>query len=198
MRLETQIAAAYGLDLLCGDPRWFPHPVKFIGGGYPEMYTAELASNRSMSESIRAFAGAGHPVYAECGGLMYLSQGIETHDGERHELVGLLPVWTQMLKRRKTLGYVEAVPLRDSLFAPTGAVLWGHEFHYSELVPPNGNDQQWAPAYTTRTCRMTAGVAEGFHRGNILASYVHVHFASHAGAASRFVRLCQELMHGTN
>jgi cobyrinic acid a,c-diamide synthase len=168
----------------------------YIGGGYPEMYAAQLASNRSMSQTIRVLADAGHPVYAECGGLMYLSQGIETQDGIRHELVGLLPVWTRMLKRRKALGYVEAVPLRDSLLAPGSAVLRGHEFHYSEIAPLGVTDQQWVPAYATRRRRGTECAVEGFHRGNVLASYVHVHFASHLGAASRFVRLCQESTHG--
>lgn len=168
----------------------------YIGGGYPEVHGAELGSNQSMSESIRMFADAGHPVYAECGGLMYLSQGIETQDGNRHELVGLLPVWTRMLKRRKALGYVEATPLRDSLFATRGAVLRGHEFHYSELLSPGVKDQQWVPAYTTRRRRNAEDAMEGFHRGNVLASYVHVHFASQPGAASRFVQICQESMHG--
>ena len=170
----------------------------YFGGGYPEMYGAQLAANHSMSESIRIFAGAGHAVYAECGGLMYLSQGIETQDGKRHELVGLLPVWTRMLARRKALGYVEAVPLRDSLFTVAGTALRGHEFHYSELVPPGVEDPSWAPAYTTRRRRTAECETEGFHRGNILASYVHVHFASCAGAASRFVQLCQESIDATN
>ena len=168
----------------------------YIGGGYPEMYAAPLASNRSRSQSLRRFASVGHPVYAECGGLMYLSRGIESPDGIRHELVGLLPVWTRMLKRRKALGYVEAVPLGDSLLAPQSAVLRGHEFHYSELVQTGVEDPPWAPAYTTRRRRSAECGIEGFHRGNVLASYVHVHFASHPGAASRFVRLCQESRHG--
>jgi cobyrinic acid a,c-diamide synthase len=170
----------------------------YVGGGYPEMHAAELASNRSMLESIQAFAGARNPVYAECGGLMYLSQGIETHDGERSGMVGLLPVWTRMLKQRKALGYVDAVPLADSLFAPRDTALRGHEFHYSEIVQSGLNDPSWPPAYTTRRRGTGAGVREGFQRGSILASYVHIHFASHAGGASRFVRLCQEVMHGTN
>jgi cobyrinic acid a,c-diamide synthase len=164
----------------------------YIGGGYPEVHAAALAANQPMLESIRAFAKTGRPIYAECGGLMYLSQGIECLDGERHALVGLLPAWTRMLSRLKALGYVEAVPLRDSLFAAEGDGLRGHEFHYSEIVEPTTHSDAWAPAYRLSKRRGSATRNEGFHMGNVLASYVHLHFASHPGAAARFVRLASE------
>ena len=169
----------------------------YIGGGYPEVHAAKLAANRPMLESVRRFAGAGHPVYAECGGLMYLSQGIHSREGERYALAGLLPVWTRMLARRKALGYIEAVPLRDSLFARKGAVLRGHEFHYSEIIETGMDDGVCPPAYSVRKPREASPRLEGFHRGNVLASYVHVHFASHAGAASRFAQMARETMYGT-
>lgn len=167
----------------------------YIGGGYPEAHAAALAANASMLRSIREFASTKRPVYAECGGLMYLSQGIEERDGRRHALVGLLPVWTRMLTRLKALGYVEAVPLRDSLFEREGRVLRGHEFHYSEIV--ECGEVQSPLAYRLSKARGTATRLEGFHLGNTLASYAHIHFASHPGAASRFVDLAREALHGT-
>jgi cobyrinic acid a,c-diamide synthase len=167
----------------------------YIGGGYPEAHAATLAANTSMLRSIHDFASARRPVYAECGGLMYLSQGIEDLDGRRHALVGLFSAWTRMLTRLKALGYVEAVPLRDSLFEREGGVLRGHEFHYSEIV--ESAEEQSQQAYRLSKTRGTATRLEGFHLGNALASYVHIHFASRPGAASRFVRLACEALRGT-
>lgn len=164
----------------------------YIGGGYPEEHAAELSANRAIREDIRAFAASGRPVYAECGGLMYLSQGIETTGGERHAMTGVLPVWTRMLTRRKALGYVEVTSEDDSLLSPAGETLRGHEFHYSELVPTAEAAEDWRPAYRLRRRQEETSHPEGFQLGRVLASYVHLHFASHPGAASRVVRACQE------
>jgi cobyrinic acid a,c-diamide synthase len=164
----------------------------YIGGGYPEEHAAALSANTGMLASLRDFAASGRPVYAECGGLMYLSQGIETLDRVCHGMVGLLPVWTRMLPRRKALGYVEVLLEEDSLFAAQGACLRGHEYHYSEIVDPGAEPDDWRPAYWLRRRREAFTVTEGFQRGHILASYVHLHFASHPDAARRFVRYCEE------
>jgi cobyrinic acid a,c-diamide synthase len=164
----------------------------YIGGGYPEEHAVELSANHAMREDIRAFAASGRPVYAECGGLMYLSQGIETTDGERHAMTGVLPVWTRMLRRRKALGYVEVASEHDSLFAPAGETLRGHEFHYSELVSTAEAVGDWRPAYRLRRRQEEICHPEGFQCGCVQASYVHLHFASHPGAASRFLRACRE------
>ncbi|MCX6910431.1 MAG: cobyrinate a,c-diamide synthase [Verrucomicrobia bacterium] len=103
----------------------------YIGGGYPEEHAAALAANQSLLQQIRCFATAGGLIYAECGGLMYLAKGIETSDGARHTLLGLLPAWTRMCSRRKSLGYVEVTLSQDSLWGRCGERLRGHEFHYS-------------------------------------------------------------------
>jgi len=110
----------------------------YLGGGYPEGNAAELAANKTMLADIRAFASAGRTVYAECGGLMYLAEGIETLDGRRHALAGVLPLWTRMRERRKALGYVEVTLTQDALWGARGTTLRGHEFHYSELVSQEG------------------------------------------------------------
>ncbi len=103
-----------------------------------------------------------------------------------------LPVWTRMLPRRKALNYVEVLLEEDSLFAAQGACLRGHEYHYSEIVDPGAEPDDWRPAYWLRRRREAFTVMEGFQRGHILASYVHLHFASHPDAARRFVRYCEE------
>jgi cobyrinic acid a,c-diamide synthase len=163
----------------------------YFGGGYPEEHARELSANASMLAGVRAFAAGGRPVYAECGGLMYLSRAVETLDGSRHAMAGVLPVATRMLARRKALGYVEASPERDSLFAAAGETMRGHEFHYSE-VAPGEEGGPWRPAYRVSRRRDATERPEGFECGRVLASYVHLHFASHPGAAARLVRACQE------
>jgi cobyrinic acid a,c-diamide synthase len=162
----------------------------YVGGGYPEEYAEALARNTAMLESVRRFAGEGKLVYAECGGLMYLAQGIECGDAARHKLVGLLPQWTRMLDRRKALSYVEVTLTRDSLFGKQGERLRGHEFHYSELLGHTIEDGGWNHPYSAKRRRSDAAVLEGFQRGRTVASYVHAHFASRSSAVMHFVSAC--------
>ena len=159
----------------------------YFGGGYPEEHAAMLAGNRDMLEAIRQFAAQGGIVYAECGGLMYLTQGIETPDGGRHALVGLVPAWTRMYSRRQSLGYVEVTLTRDSLWGKAGDRLRGHEFHYSGLV----NVPEWPTAYTVQYRRNDTTAVDGYQSGVVVASYLHLHIASRPGAAARF-RACLE------
>ena len=146
----------------------------YLPGGYPELHTAALAANTGMLASVRAFCASGRTVYAECGGLMYLSQGISGSDGQRLAMVGVLPVGTRMLPRRKTLGYAELTLNTDTCLGRAGDTLRGHEFHYSELeAEPVG----WHPAYDV-TYRRGESSRDGWQRGNVLASYIHLHLAS--------------------
>ncbi|MHB8875580.1 MAG: cobyrinate a,c-diamide synthase [Myxococcaceae bacterium] len=162
----------------------------YFGGGYPEAHAAALAANGGMSDAIRRFAASGRPLYAECGGLMYLAEGIELAGGERHRMVGLVPSWTRMLERRKALGYVEVTLTSGSLFGEAGTKLRGHEFHYSELVSDPLGAPGWSAAYSVARRRTGAVTPEGFQRGRVLASYVHAHFASRPQAAERFIAAC--------
>jgi cobyrinic acid a,c-diamide synthase len=162
----------------------------YIGGGYPEEHAEALAVNREMLDSVRRFAQSQRPVYAECGGLMYLAGGIESRDGKRLELVGLLPAWTRMLDRRKSLGYVEVTFTRDSLFAARGQRLRGHEFHYSELVGDPTSEADWNCVYLVKHRRSDQAIHEGFQSGRTLVSYVHAHFGSRPEAVERFVSVC--------
>ncbi|MHB9038067.1 MAG: cobyrinate a,c-diamide synthase [Armatimonadota bacterium] len=162
----------------------------YIGGGYPEASIEALSANEAMLDSIRHFAQTDRPVYAECGGLMYLSEGLETLDGQRRSLVGLLPSWTRMLERKRALGYVEIRLNEDSLWGARGDVLRGHEFHYSELIGDPADTPEWKPVYALKRRRSDEITPEGFQSRNILASYAHVHYASHPGAIDRFISNC--------
>lgn len=162
----------------------------YLGGGYPEEYAAELSANFAMLASIRQFATAGGMVYAECGGLMYLSEALETLDGKYHAMLGLLPATTRMCKRLQSLGYREATLLRDGLWGKHGDRLRGHEFHYSEMT----RTPSWPAAYQTSPRRSQTESCEGFQNesGSILASYLHLHFASRPTAVEHFVKRLRE------
>ncbi|MHB8770960.1 MAG: cobyrinate a,c-diamide synthase [Syntrophales bacterium] len=158
----------------------------YLGGGYPEAHAAALAENREMLAAIRAFAASGKPLYAECGGLMYLSEGLLA-DGRFTPFLGILPARTRMLERKKALGYVEVTLAGDSLWGVCGATMRGHEFHYSELVGDPGADPGWQRVYRLRRRRAEAVEAEGFQKGAILASYTHLYHAASPAAIERFV-----------
>ncbi len=152
----------------------------YIGGGYPELHAPRLAANVRMRAAVRAFAASGRPVYAECGGLMYLAEAFVDGEGARHEMAGVVPGVSQM-RGRVTLGYREAVALQDTPIASAGQIVRGHEFHYSVL-----HDAPASPAYRQADGSATEGVVAG-PCGNVLASYLHVHFGADARLAERFV-----------
>jgi cobyrinic acid a,c-diamide synthase len=157
----------------------------FFGGGYPEVHARALARNDSMRESVRVFARRGRPIYAECGGLMYLARAIRTLDGVAHPMVGLVDGEAVMRPAMQALGYVEVETQRETPLGPAGLRFRGHQFRYSEFVgaaPPS--------AYALRTRRSDAAAREGYGGGNVLGTYVHAHWASNPDAARGFVDAC--------
>ncbi|HEU0264892.1 MAG TPA: cobyrinate a,c-diamide synthase [Geobacterales bacterium] len=166
----------------------------YLPGGYPELHAAQLSANDGMLKDIRLAIDEGMPVYAECGGLIYLSQGIISPPplAKGEEIfVGIFPATAHMLPRRKALGYRQVTFSRDTILGPAGTMARGHEFHYSEITMPE---------QVQRVYRMTGahgrGVPdEGFVSDNVLASYVHLHFASNPALAPAFVDSCRESNH---
>jgi cobyrinic acid a,c-diamide synthase len=158
----------------------------YLGGGYPEVHARQLADNGMMIQAVGEFCRSGKPVYAECGGLIYLAQGVE-QDAAKIPLTGILPVWARMLEKRKALGYVEVTLQDDSLFGGRGDVFRGHEFHYSELVGDPVGQDGWRSVYQLKQNRSGNCVAEGYQKGNVLASYAHLHLASQPEAVEYFL-----------
>jgi cobyrinic acid a,c-diamide synthase len=176
-----------GADLVFFSPLSDPHLPEdidglYLGGGYPEVYAQELAANQTMASEIRCAVEDGMPVYAECGGLIYLSSAIENFDGRTHSMCGALLVDYKM-QQRPTLGYREATMLTDSVVTVPGEVVRGHEFHYSKIARVG---EQLSAAY-----RLDNGAEEGFIYKNTLASYIHLHFAGNPQIAGRFVSACR-------
>ncbi len=163
----------------------------YIGGGYPEEYSLPLSENLSMKDAIRAFADEGRPIYGECGGLMYLSEGIATGGDEIRPFTGLLPAETYMLKRRKVLGYMEVTLQRDTLLGKAGTRLRGHEFHYSDLKNDPAGRNGWNAVYSVKRPLGDERPPEGYWRGRILASYIHLHLASRPESIDHFLNECR-------
>jgi len=160
----------------------------YLGGGYPEVHARELSENEPVRKAVREFAEAGRPIYAECGGLMYLAEALEDLEGIAHPMVGLLPTMVRMRPRKLSLGYTEVSFTSDTPLGPAGSVARGHEFHYSTLDA--------VPDSVTRAWRLEkrhgGGRAEGYVVGRALMSYVHLHFASCPEIPQRFVEACVE------
>ncbi len=151
----------------------------YFGGGFPEMFAAPLAANQAAQNAIRGAIAQGVPVYAECGGLMYLSQAIQDFAGQAWPMVGVLPT-AAVMGSSLTLGYRRAQVLHPSWLAVAGTTIWGHEFHRSHLtIAP----QQ--PLWQTQNSQQQLDI-EGWSLGTVHASYVHLHWGAMPEMAARF------------
>ncbi|MFD0142028.1 MULTISPECIES: cobyrinate a,c-diamide synthase [unclassified Streptomyces] len=148
-----------------------------IGGGFPEMYGAELSANAPLRKAVAELAASGAPIAAECAGLLYLARSL---DGT--PMCGVLDAEARM-SERLTLGYRDAVAVSDSPLAAAGARMRGHEFHRTVIEPGAGADAAWGLRQPERR-------VEGFVQQGVHASYVHTHWAGAPEAAVRFVEHC--------
>ena len=159
-----------------------------FGGGFPEMFLEKLAANVSLKTSIRNARDAGMPIFAECGGLMYLCREIFDFDEKEYEMVGLVPAVCRMQKKLQRVGYVTAKALCESILAQAGETLRGHEFHFSTMEP-DASDFPWA--YELMGSRQKEAHREGYAAGAVLASYLHINFDGSPAAADRFLSACR-------
>ncbi|MCL4503399.1 MAG: cobyrinate a,c-diamide synthase [Deltaproteobacteria bacterium] len=196
---NLELLAGFGAELAPFSPltdRELPENLQgiYLGGGYPELFAAKLAANEGLKRQIATQAAAGLPIYAECGGLMYLSQEIADLEGRCHAMAGVLPLKVRMLKRLKALGYREITLMANGLLGPAGTRARGHEFHYSEIVEETGN----LPRLYRLTARQGSETPpEGYYINNVLASYVHLHFGSNPEVARQLVVRCLEYQRKT-
>jgi cobyrinic acid a,c-diamide synthase len=159
----------------------------YLGGGYPELHAPELASNAGLWHALKDLRVRDAPIYAECGGFMVLTQGLIDCEGRRWPMAGLIPGVTRMTDKLAALGYRHAAALHPNLLTAGGDELRGHEFRYSTWVcdePIAAEDIAWQVRGTRTEAPADSG---GFVSGNLLASYLHIHFAQRAGIARRFV-----------
>ena len=172
----------------------------YIGGGYPELFARELEDNGSMRHAVRQASDEGLPIYAECGGLMYLTQEIKTDvegtgkyhmadmEGGTFRMAGALPGRT-LMGHKRVVSYNVGSFVIDNVIGKAGASFTGHEFHHSEIVD--------IPPDTTFAIKLERGTGikgelDGMLVKNTLAAYAHLHAASYKGFSASFVGFCRK------
>ena len=156
----------------------------YIGGGFPEVIGSALEKNTRMQKNIKTLAESGMPIYAECGGLMYLTKSID-YGSKKFKMIGLFDATTRMQKKLK-LNYTKARITKDCLIAKTSSTIQGHEFHFSELESIS-KDSKFA--YDLSIGVGIKNQKDGLMQYNTVASYMHIHFAQ-PGIARNFVQNC--------
>jgi cobyrinic acid a,c-diamide synthase len=190
---NLELLETYGAEIVNFSPLTDSHLPEgidglYLGGGYPELHAEALAENQCLKNEIRVYSQTGMPIYAECGGFMYLCRQLTDIAGTAHSMVGCFPFGTRMLSRRRALGYREVCLSAPSFLGPKGIVGRGHEFHYSEL---SGEPDAVETVYAATPRSGQEMAVEGFRVCNTLGSYIHLHFGSNPAMASHFVENCR-------
>jgi cobyrinic acid a,c-diamide synthase len=189
---NLELLQAYGAKLrffspLAGDCVPEEADGLYIGGGFPEEFASELSQNQKVLASFRSAISAGLPTLAECGGYMFLTETLVTTEGNSYPMVGLIPGKVTMQKKLAALGYREVRGTEDNFLISPDELARGHEFHYSTYA----TDADLPHAYETKGLRGTK--QEGYARGNLVAGYTHLHFASNIELVKRWIDRCVEV-----
>lgn len=187
---SLEALTAGGAELVFFSPLQDPLPpdlgALYLGGGFPEVFARPLAGNLRLRRELREWA-LEHPIYAECGGLMYLSEALLA-DEEEFPMVGLVPGRVSLGRRLNGLGYRSGRLLRDNPLGGVGTILRGHEFHYSQrTVDPA------TAAYELENLQ-GQGHLEGYASRNLLATYLHLDLEAHPEAVAHFLARAQGLI----
>ena len=162
----------------------------YFGGGFPEVFAASISANKPMLEAVRGAITKGVPTYAECGGLMYLSQILTDFEGQAWPMVSIIPQ-SVIMEKRLTLGYRRATALETGPLLKREESVVGHEFHKSCVVNDAVNSPRTQPAYKTqRYWGETYPQTEGYITPTLHASYVHLNWSHRPDIAQRFVQQC--------
>jgi cobyrinic acid a,c-diamide synthase len=160
----------------------------YAGGGYPEEHAAELSGNTRFRQALAARIAEGLPVWAECGGLMYLASAL-VNQGERYPMVGALPIEIEQTRRPQAHGYVEARVDGQNPFLSSGTQLRGHEFHFSRVTSEAGSVKT---VLSLQTGVGIGGGRDGLVVGNVFASYLHLFAPGAPEWAPALVRAARE------
>jgi cobyrinic acid a,c-diamide synthase len=207
---NLDLLQALGAELVFWSPmndRALPEDVQgvYLGGGFPEMFAEQLAANEPMRYSIRTAIQAGMPTYAECGGLMYLCQGITDFQEQTHAMVGILPT-TAVMNARLTLGYRKVIAQQDTPLIAKHEVVSGHEFHRSSLTAEStqpvyeiwhgkAGEQgriEYSVSLSPHPPIPPSSSHEGWHLHQLHASYIHLHWGTRPELPRRFLKHCQQ------
>ncbi|MHB8158086.1 MAG: cobyrinate a,c-diamide synthase [Desulfocucumaceae bacterium] len=161
----------------------------YIGGGFPEIFAEELQANESLGRAVKDGVEGGLPVYAECGGLMYLSRTLAWKD-RSYRMSGCLPFDVAMSDRPQGHGYEVVEVESENPFFPAGSVIRGHEFHHSKLE--NIDETKLSFAFRVTRGWGIDGSRDGAVYKNVLACYSHLHALSCPGWAEALVKKARE------
>ncbi|WP_239617619.1 cobyrinate a,c-diamide synthase [Cohnella mopanensis] len=191
---NIELLEAHGADIVYFSPlagERLPGNVHglYLGGGFPEEFAETLAAGEAVKQSIRQAVESGIPTLAECGGYMYLTQAIEDTSGRRYPMLGLVPGFVRMQKKLAALGYREVSGTEGNFLLGTSDMAKGHEFHYSAYVPDSEENTTYAYETSGRQGKKQDGYRN--EEGNLIAGYVHFHFASEPAMVGRWVARCQ-------
>lgn len=161
----------------------------FLGGGFPEVFAKELSKNRKLLQAIRQKSEEGMPIYAECGGLMYLGDELEDLEKEFFPMTQILSGKSMMSKRLQRFGYCEGIAQEDTILSKKGEVVRGHEFHYSDFTSDEPTVYHMQKKMSDGTLKTWQG---GYRKQNTLGTYLHTHFAGDYQMAIRFIQKMEE------
>lgn len=162
----------------------------YIGGGFPEVFAEQLEANKKLRNDLKKAHERGIPIYAECGGLMYLGERLVDLEGRSFEMVGVFKGESRMTSGLKRFGYCYGEAMEDTILSKAGTVLRGHEFHHSEFFSSEKAAYRMKKNRTDDDDKAWLG---GYSKGNTLASYLHIHFYSHLEAVERFLSRGEEV-----
>lgn len=160
-----------------------------LGGGFPELFAAELSQNVSMRQALAQALVVGLPTIAECGGLMVLCETLVDFEGRSHAMIGTLPA-TVTMTSKLTLGYRQVTAQRSSPLVIPDQQYWGHEFHRSAIAPESPHPLTTLTTYPLSNSESRFAGEEGWGSESIHASYVHMHWGDRPEFAKRFVEKC--------
>ena len=159
----------------------------YIGGGFPETHAAQLAANTKFREQVRSAAESGLPIYAECGGLMYLGESLQLDAS--YPMAGVVPAVFGFSKRPQGHGYTIARVDQPNPYYAVGALVKGHEFHYSTVLEWRGEDHEMA--FSMEKGRGIRNGRDGITVKNVFATYTHIHALGMPQWAETLVRLAR-------
>ncbi|MGM0453838.1 MAG: cobyrinate a,c-diamide synthase, partial [Thermodesulfobacteriota bacterium] len=157
----------------------------YIGGGFPETHAKALSENQKFRDTVKSAAAEGMPIYAECGGLIYLGEALVME--QSYPMTGVLPIVFGFSQRPQGHGYTKVSVDRDNPYFTVGSRLKGHEFHYSSVLQYNGTDADLV--FSMQKGRGIIDSKDGLCVGNVLATYTHLHALGCPQWAASIVRL---------
>jgi len=163
--------------------------VLYLGGGFPEVFADKLSKNKKMMEDIKKFTDENNPVYAECGGLMYMCKSIVDLEGNSHDMVGILANTTTMTKRLQRFGYVYVSINEDTILSSESIKFRAHEFHRSKIDELESDNLKYK-LEKTRFGRETLNWECGYSYKRFLGGYAHLHFYNNLDIPLNFLNSC--------